>query len=398
MNLYALYGSKKRKMIIQPASRINTVKEYYFSKKLKEIAALRASGKDIINLGIGSPDLPPPPEAIETLIEKAKEDGSHKYQSYVGAPQLREAFAAWYAKHFSVELNPNGEILPLIGSKEGIMHISQTFLEKGDEILVPNPGYPAYRATANLAGATVVDYNLRESDWFPDFEKLEERDLTKVKIMWVNYPNMPTGAPATRALFEQLVAFAKKHQILVCNDNPYSFILNEKQLSLLAVEGAKDVCLELNSLSKSHNMAGWRVGMLAGKAEYLSEILKFKSNMDSGMFLPSQLAAAQALKVGDVWYAGLNEVYKKRREKVFEIMDLLDCEYSREQGGMFVWAKAPKSFKDGFALSDKFLYEADVFLTPGGIFGSQGNDFIRLSLCASVEVFEEAIKRIVKIV
>lgn len=384
-------------MIIQPASRISTVKEYYFSKKLKEIAALRASGKDILNLGIGSPDLPPPPEAIEVLIEKSQQDGAHKYQSYVGAPQLREAFAEWYGRHFSVDLNPNSEILPLIGSKEGIMHISQTFLEAGDEVLVPNPGYPAYRATANLAGATVVEYNLREADWFPDFEELEKRDLTKVKIMWVNYPNMPTGAAATSALFDQLVAFAKKHHILVCNDNPYSFVLHENQMSLLAADGAKDVCLELNSLSKSHNMAGWRVGLLAGKAEYLSEILKFKSNMDSGMFLPVQLAAAKALEMGDVWFAGLNDIYKKRQQKVFEIMDLLGCEYSKDRAGMFVWAKAPSTFKDGYALSDKFLYEADVFLTPGGIFGSQGNGYIRVSLCAGVAVFEEAIKRIKKV-
>ncbi len=384
-------------MIIQPASRISTVKEYYFSKKLKEIAALRASGKDILNLGIGSPDLPPPAEAIEILIEKSQQDGAHKYQSYVGAPQLREAFAKWYGRHFSVELNPNSEILPLIGSKEGIMHISQTFLEAGDEVLVPNPGYPAYRATANLAGATVVEYNLREADWFPDFEELEKRDLTKVKIMWVNYPNMPTGAAATSALFDQLVAFAKKHHILVCNDNPYSFVLHENQMSLLAADGAKDVCLELNSLSKSHNMAGWRVGLLAGKAEYLSEILKFKSNMDSGMFLPVQLAAAKALEMGDVWFAGLNDIYKKRQQKVFEIMDLLGCEYSKDQAGMFVWAKAPSTFKDGYVLSDKFLYEADVFLTPGGIFGSQGNGYIRVSLCAKLEVFEEAIKRIKKV-
>ncbi len=384
-------------MIIKPASRISTVKEYYFSKKLKEIAALRASGKDILNLGIGSPDLPPPPEAIEVLIEKSQQDGAHKYQSYVGAPQLREAFAEWYGRHFSVDLNPNSEILPLIGSKEGIMHISQTFLEAGDEVLVPNPGYPAYRATANLAGATVVEYNLREADWFPDFEELEKRDLTKVKIMWVNYPNMPTGAAATSALFDQLVAFAKKHHILVCNDNPYSFVLHENQMSLLAADGAKDVCLELNSLSKSHNMAGWRVGLLAGKAEYLSEILKFKSNMDSGMFLPVQLAAAKALEMGDIWFAGLNDIYKKRQQKVFEIMDLLGCEYSKDRAGMFVWAKAPSTFKDGYALSDKFLYEADVFLTPGGIFGSQGNGYIRVSLCAGVAVFEEAIKRIKKV-
>ncbi len=384
-------------MIIQPASRISTVKEYYFSKKLKEIAALRASGKDILNLGIGSPDLPPPAEAINVLIEKSQQDGAHKYQSYVGASQLREAFAEWYGRHFSVDLNPNSEILPLIGSKEGIMHISQTFLEAGDEVLVPNPGYPAYRATANLAGATVVEYNLREADWFPDFEGLEKRDLTKVKIMWVNYPNMPTGAAATSALFDQLVAFAKKHHILVCNDNPYSFVLHENQMSLLAADGAKDVCLELNSLSKSHNMAGWRVGLLAGKAEYLSEILKFKSNMDSGMFLPVQLAAAKALEMGDIWFAGLNDIYKKRQQKVFEIMDLLGCEYSKDRAGMFVWAKAPSTFKDGYALSDKFLYEADVFLTPGGIFGSQGNGYIRVSLCAGVAVFEEAIKRIKKV-
>lgn len=381
--------------IIQVASRIQTVKEYYFSKKLKEIARLRQAGQDIINLGIGSPDLPPAQNVIDRLSSEAQNKAHHAYQGYVGIPELRQAFAKWYQQYFHVALDPNTEILPLIGSKEGIMHISMTYLEPGDEVLVPNPGYPAYQATANLSGATTRSYHLEPSKgWLPDLDALAKEDLTKVKIMWVNYPNMPTGANADRTFYTNLVAFAKKHQILICNDNPYAFILNDKPFSLLSIEGAKEVALELNSLSKAHNMAGWRVGMLAGKPEYLNEIMKFKSNMDSGMFRPVQLAAAEALSQAPTWYEGLNQIYGTRREKVYELLDLLDCTFERGQTGMFVWAKIPKQYADGYAMSDKILYNTQVFITPGGIFGTQGNAYIRVSLCAKVEVFEAAMERI----
>jgi aspartate/methionine/tyrosine aminotransferase len=380
---------------IKPASRMGEVKEYYFSIKLKEIAAMREAGKDVLNLGIGSPDLPPPPEAIDVLTEESRFRNNHAYQSYVGLPELRQAFAEWYAKWFDVELDPKNEILPLIGSKEGIMHISMTYLEKGDEVLVPNPGYPAYRSVANFTGANIVEYKLEEElGWQPDLDALAKQDLSKVKIMWVNYPNMPTGGRADRAFFERLIAFAQEHKILICNDNPYAFILNDEQLSILSIPGAKEVALELNSMSKAHNMAGWRVGMLAGKAEYLQNILRFKSNMDSGMFKPLQLAAVKALSEGKEWFDGLNSVYRDRREQVYELLELLGCTIDKKQGGMFVWAKIPNTYKDGFDLSDKVLYNAYVFITPGGIFGSQGEQFVRVSLCSDRDVFKEAIRRI----
>lgn len=381
--------------IIQPASRLGAVKEYYFSVKLKEIAAMRKAGKDVLNLGIGSPDLPPPPDAIELLALHSKERGNHGYQSYIGLPELRNAFSEWYQEWFGVNLDPNSEVLPLIGSKEGIMHISMTYLEKGDAVLVPNPGYPAYRSVANFTGATIMNYELSASNaWLPDLDALAKKDLSKVKIMWVNYPNMPTGTPANEAFFERLIAFAKAHQILICNDNPYAFILNEKPLSILSVDGAKDVALELNSMSKAHNMAGWRVGMLAGKAEYLQTILRFKSNMDSGMYKPLQLAAAKALQSGKGWYTGLNEVYRQRREKVYELLNLLECTFDRNQVGMFVWAKIPSHFETGYVLSDKVLYDHNVFITPGGIFGDQGDGYIRVSLCSDIAIFQEAIRRL----
>lgn len=382
-------------MNIKPANRIGEVKEYYFSKKLKEIAQMNAAGKQVLNLGIGSPDLPPSDLTIQTLIAKSKKGTNHNYQSYVGVPELRKAFADWYKNWFEVSLDPENEVLPLIGSKEGIMHISMTYLEEGDEVLIPNPGYPAYSACANLTGATSVFYDLSaENNWLPDLENIEKRDLTKVKIMWVNYPHMPTGAAATKAIFEQLIAFGKKHQILICNDNPYSFILHKEALSIMSVEGAKDCAIELNSLSKSHNMAGWRVGVMVGNKDYLSTILRFKSNMDSGMFKPVQLAAVKALQSPKSWYDNLNKIYKQRQQKVFEIMDLLNCSYDINQGGMFVWAKIPGRYKDGFELSDNILYTANVFITPGGIFGTAGNHYIRISLCAKIERFEEAIQRI----
>lgn len=380
---------------IQPAQRLNLVQEYYFSTKLKEIAEMKSRGLDVINLGIGSPDLPPSPETIEALSDSALNPKHHAYQSYVGLPALRQAFAGWYQTYFHVELNPANEILPLIGSKEGIMHIAMSYLEPGTIALVPNPGYPTYRAASLLTGAEVQDYELSaENGWLPDLKALAQTDLSRVRLMWVNYPHMPTGAQATPALYEELVAFGKQHNILIVNDNPYSFVLNENYQSILSVPGAKEVALELNSLSKSHNMAGWRMGMLAGGAEHVSNVLRFKSNMDSGMFLPLQEAAIQALANPPSWYADLNAIYRQRQKKVFELLDLLDCTYDPQQTGMFVWAQIPASYADGYALSDEILYKANVFITPGGIFGSQGNGYIRISLCAEVEVFNASILRI----
>ena len=375
--------------------RLEGIGEYYFSSKLREIEELNKAGKGIINLGIGSPDLPPHPDVIKTLQDEASKENVHAYQSYKGSPILREAIAEWYKKYYAVNIAPATEILPLLGSKEGIMHICMTYLNEGDQVLIPNPGYPTYTSAVKLAGGTPLYYELTaENNWAPDFENLEKSDLSKVKLMWVNYPHMPTGQLPSKLLFEKLVAFAKKHQILICHDNPYSFILNETPMSLLSIEGAKEVVIELNSLSKSHNMAGWRVGMLIAAEERINEILRFKSNMDSGMFLPVQLAAAKALSLDKSWYNSVNKIYQARREKVFELLDVLKCVYSKEQVGLFVWANVPSEYKDGYALSDKVLYDANVFITPGGIFGSAGNDYIRVSLCGSVEKFSEAIKRI----
>lgn len=382
-------------MSIQTASRMELVKEYYFSTKLKEIAEMNARGFAVLNLGIGSPDLAPSASTIQALTISAVNPKNHAYQSYVGIPALRQAFANWYQKYFKVELNPANEILPLLGSKEGVMHIAMTYLEAGDEVLLPNPGYPTYRSASLLAGAALVDYYLSESNsWLPDLAELEKRDLSKVKLMWVNYPHMPTGAKATKSFFIELVAFAKKHNILLVNDNPYSFILNSDYLSLLSVDGSKEICLELNSLSKSQNMAGWRVGMLAGGSELIANVLRFKSNMDSGMFLPVQLAAIEALQNDEKWYADLNEIYKTRQQKVFELMTLIECTFDLNQTGMFVWAKIPQKWADSYALSDEILYKANVFITPGGIFGSQGDQYLRISLCAEVSLFQEAIDRI----
>ncbi|MES2797687.1 MAG: aminotransferase class I/II-fold pyridoxal phosphate-dependent enzyme [Bacteroidota bacterium] len=381
--------------MIQPASRMDLVKEYYFSTKLKEIAEMNANGHAVLNLGIGSPDLAPSENTISALTEAASNPKNHAYQSYVGVPALRKAFADWYQKYFKVELNPANEILPLLGSKEGIMHISMAYLEAGDEVLIPNPGYPTYRSASLLAGATLVEYNLAESNgWLPDLEALEATDLSKVKLMWLNYPHMPTGAKATKSFFQKLVVFAKKHNIMLVNDNPYSFILNDDYLSILAIEGANEIALELNSLSKAQNMAGWRVGMMAGSSELIANVLRFKSNMDSGMFLPVQLAAIEALKADESWYRSLNEIYKIRQQKVFEVMDLIGCQYDTQQTGMFVWAKIPEKWTDAYQLSDEILYKAKVFITPGGIFGSQGNRYLRISLCADISLFQESIERI----
>lgn len=385
-------------MIIKTASRLDSINEYYFSKKLKEIAEMNAAGKQVINLGIGSPDLPPSVSTIEKLVETARKDNTHAYQGYIGVPALREAMSDFYRTHYRVKLNPANEIMPLLGSKEGIMHICMTFLEAGDIALIPNPGYPTYRSAVTLSGATCAEYILSEDKhWLPDFEALEAMDLSKVKLMFVNYPHMPTGAQATKATFQAIVDFGKKHNILIINDNPYSFILNDTPLSILEAEGTSAVALELNSLSKSHNMAGWRVGMLCGNAAFLSDILRFKSNMDSGMYLPVQLAAVEALRNDLSWYEDLNKIYRERQQKVFELMNLLGCRFDTQQKGMFVWAKVPPQYADGFELSDYILYGANVFITPGGIFGSAGEGYIRISLCAQVSVFEAAIERINKL-
>ena len=382
-------------MTFSTSKRLEGIGEYYFSQKLREIDELNKAGKAIINLGIGSPDLPPHPDVIKVLQEESAKPNVHAYQSYKGSPVLRNAIKDWYAKWYQVDLNADTEILPLIGSKEGIMHICMTYLNEGDQALIPNPGYPTYSSAVKLAGGQAVSYEMSEDkNWEPDFEALEKTDLTKVKLLWVNYPHMPTGQLPNEALYAKIVAFGLKHQILICHDNPYSFILNEKPVSLLSVPGAKEIVIELNSLSKSSNMAGWRVGMLCAAKERIDEILRFKSNMDSGMFLPLQLAAAKALSLDKDWYDSINKVYTERRKKVFELLDLLNCVYSTDQVGMFVWAKIPNTFKDGYALSDKVLYEANVFITPGGIFGNAGNGYIRVSLCGSVERFEQAIKRV----
>ena len=380
---------------MKTSKRLEGIGEYYFSQKLREIDELNKAGKAIINLGIGSPDLPPHPDVIKVLQEEAGKPTTHAYQNYKGSPILRQAMSDWYRQWYNVELNPVTEILPLIGSKEGIMHICMTYLDKGDEVLVPNPGYPTYRSAVKLAGGKCVEYALKEkNNYEPDFKKLEKKNLKKVKLMFVNYPQMPTGQLPTKELFEKLVAFGRQHHILIIHDNPYSFILNDNPMSLLSIDDAKECVIELNSLSKSHNMAGWRVGMLCGAKERIEEVLRFKSNMDSGMFLPVQLAAAKALSLGKEWQEEVNKVYKERRDKVFELLQLLNCKFSKQQAGLFVWAKIPSSYKDGYALSDEVLYNANVFITPGSIFGDAGDKYIRVSLCASIEKFEEAIRRI----
>lgn len=382
-------------MQIEKSKRLDGIGEYYFSQKLREIEQLNKAGKNIINLGIGSPDLPPHPSVIKVLQDQAGLANTHAYQSYKGVPALRNAIAEWYQTQYYVSLNPDTQILPLLGSKEGIMHICMTYLNEGDQVLIPNPGYPTYTSAVKLAGGTPVYFELTEqNNWEPDFAALELSDLSKVKLMWVNYPQMPTGKKPSVELFEKLIAFGKQHQILICHDNPYSFILNDAPMSLLSVPGAMDTAIELNSLSKSQNMAGWRVGMLCGAEDRINEVLTFKSNMDSGMFLPVQHAAVAALSLGNDWYDSVNEIYAKRREKVFELLGTIQCKYSTNQVGMFVWAKIPEGVKDGYELSDQVLYNSNVFITPGGIFGSAGNQFIRVSLCGSVNKFEEAIQRI----
>ncbi|MDR1556071.1 MAG: aminotransferase class I/II-fold pyridoxal phosphate-dependent enzyme [Tannerellaceae bacterium] len=380
---------------ITPAERVNNVSEYYFSRKLKEIARMNIAGKQIINLGIGSPDLPPPAPAIETLRAHALRADEHGYQPYTGIPELRTAFSAWYKAWYNVETDPDTEIQPLIGSKEGILHISLAFLNPGDGVLLPNPGYPTYSSVSHLTGARLIPYDLKEEQgWYPDFETLEQTDLSGVKLMWVNYPHMPTGANAGMELFERLVAFGRRHGIVVVNDNPYSFILNDRPLSILSVPGAKDICIEMNSLSKSHNMPGWRMAMLASNARFVQWILKVKSNIDSGQFKPMQYAAAEALRAPREWYDEMNRVYRGRRYLAAEIMHTLRCRFDEKQVGMFLWGKIPEEAISSEALADKILYDANVFITPGFIFGSQGERYIRISLCCRNETLQEALNRI----
>lgn len=380
--------------MIEVANRLHTVEEYYFSKKLREVNLLKASGKPIINLGIGSPDLQPPQKVISAITESFADARANQYQSYQGLPELREAMVSFYRDQFDVYLSPTTEVLPLMGSKEGIMHISMAFLNEGDEVLIPNPGYPTYTSVTKLVGAEPVFYDLKEeTNWQPDIEALEKLDLSRVKIMWVNYPHMPTGANATEVTFTKLVAFAKRNNILIVNDNPYSFVLNDSPKSILSTPEARDCCLELNSLSKTFNMAGWRVGMVLGKTDYINSILKVKSNMDSGMFYGIQKGAIEALKCSKIWYVSLNSVYERRRKLIWQLAKALNCTYSTNTTGMFVWAKLPIYVK-AEEFIDLLLKENHVFIAPGTIFGSNGEGYVRFSLCATTEDLEEALARI----
>ncbi|MDR6966342.1 aspartate/methionine/tyrosine aminotransferase [Flavobacterium arsenatis] len=380
--------------MITTARRLDIVQEYYFSHKLRQVRQLMADGKPIINMGIGSPDLAPAKNVIEAIQNAMNDEKAHEYQSYQGLPELRQGIADFYKEQFGVTLDYNLEILPLMGSKEGIMHISMAFLNEDDEVLIPNPGYPTYESVTNLVQAKAIFYDLKaENNWEPDFEALEQQDLSKVKLMWVNYPNMPTGANGTKKLLEKLVAFAEKHQILLINDNPYSFVLNDKPMSILEIDGAKEVALELNSLSKTFNMAGWRVGMVLGKAEFIDAILKVKSNMDSGMFYGIQKGAVEALKLEKEWFDAQNEIYNRRRNLIFELADKLGCEYDKNSVGMFVWAKLPANVTSAEDFIDGILLEKHIFITPGTIFGSNGEGYIRFSLCVKEEKIREAIER-----
>ena len=379
---------------MKAAKRLDTVQEYYFSKKLREVRALSAQGKPIINMGIGSPDLQPPPAVIEAIQQAVLQEGAHKYQSYQGLPAFREAVADFYQKNYQVVVNPENEILPLMGSKEGILHISMAFLNKGDQVLIPNPGYPTYTSVTNLVEAVPVFYDLTsEHNWEPNFKQLEQKDLSNVKLMWVNYPHMPTGAKATEDLFKKLIAFGKKHQLLIINDNPYSFVLNNNPLSILSIDGAKETAIELNSLSKSFNMAGWRVGMLLGATPILEEVLKVKTQMDSGMFYGIQQGAIAALKVSSGWFENMNEIYQKRRKLIWQIAEALDCTFDKNTSGMFVWAKIPAG-KKAENIVDDLLYKHHIFIAPGTIFGSKGEGYIRFSLCVPEEKIKEALDRL----
>ena len=384
-------------MIIQPANRTNSVNEYYFSRKLQEIDEMNRQGEKVINLGIGSPDMAPAADVVDALVHGAQNPDNHAYQSYKGLRDMRMAFADWYRKYYQVELDADHEIQPLTGSKEGILLLSLAFLNKGDKVLVPDPGYPTYSSATLLAEAEVIPFDLKEENgWMPDFDALEKSDLSGVKMMWVNYPNMPTGARANLQLYRKLVDFGLKHRILICNDNPYSFILNEEHLSILSVDRAKECCIELNSLSKAHNMAGWRIGMIAGAADVIANVLKVKSNMDSGMFKPLQLAAVKALAQPASWYITLNKEYQERKKLAGDIFDMLEVSYDKSSGGMFLWGKVSDTWKNGEELSDFILKRARVFITPGFIFGSNGDRYIRISLCAKQPVLREAAGRIKK--
>ena len=384
---------------ICPADRLSGVSEYYFSKKLKEVAQMNAEGKDVISLGIGSPDMPPSEETVATLCREAQNPNGHGYMPYVGVPELRQAFADWYKKWYQVELDAKSEIQPLIGSKEGILHVTLAFVNPGDQVLVPNPGYPTYTSLSRILGAEIVNYDLKEENgWMPDFDALEQMDMSRVKLMWTNYPNMPTGANATPELYEKLVNLARRKGIVIVNDNPYSFILNDKPLSILSIPGAKDCCIEFNSMSKSHNMPGWRIGMLASNAEFVQWILKVKSNIDSGMYRAMQLAAATALQAEQDWYDGNNRNYRNRRKIAGEILDVLGCTYDEKQVGMFLWGKIPDKYTDVEELTERILHQARVFITPGFIFGSNGKRYIRISLCCKDEKLAEALRRIKEII
>ena len=379
---------------MKAAERLIHIKEYYFSRKLKEVRGLALQGKPIINMGIGSPDLRPPQSVVKAIHESLMDEGAHKYQSYQGLPEFRNSVSSFYKAHYNVEIDPNSEVLPLMGSKEGILHISMAFLNKGDQVLIPNPGYPTYTSVTNLVEAVPEYYDLSaENDWQPDFEALEQKDLSKVKIMWVNYPHMPTGAKGSKELFEKLIAFGKKYRILIVNDNPYSFVLNDQPLSLLSVDGALDIAIELNSLSKSFNMAGWRVGMMLGSQRFLQDVLRVKTQMDSGMFYGIQKGAIEALKIDASWFDEMNAIYAKRRELIWQIAHSLDCSYDKDVAGMFVWAKLPEG-QNAETVIDKLLYENDIFIAPGSIFGSNGDGYIRFSLCVSEEKIKEALERV----
>ena len=392
---------------IKPADRLASVSEYYFSKKLKEVAQMNAEGMDVISLGIGSPDMPPSEKTIRTLCEAACNPDGHGYMPYVGIPELRRGFADWYQKWYGVALNPNTEIQPLIGSKEGILHVTLAFVNPGEQVLVPNPGYPTYTSLSKILGAEVVNYNLKEENgWMPDFDELERMDMSRVKLMWTNYPNMPTGANATPELYRKLVDFARRKDIVIVNDNPYSFILNDRPLSILSVPGAKEICIELNSMSKTFNMPGWRIGMVATNSRFLEWILRVKSNMDSGMFRPMQLAAVEALKAPDSWYQRMNEVYRRRRALAARILETLGCDVRDDQVGMFLWGRVNDTLAAqltaagecpngvGEAICNRVLYQSRVFVTPGFIFGSEGRNYIRISLCCNEEMLQEALDRI----
>lgn len=384
---------------IKPANRVGNIQEYYFSRKLKEVARLNSDGCDIISLGIGGPDKAPAESVINVLCENAHKSDSHSYQPFTGLPELRKAYSDFYKEHYGVDLDPNTEIQPLIGSKEAILHLSLTFLNPGDGVLVPDPGYITYSSASKLAEAEIYKYDLTEENhWWPDFDTLERLPLYKIKLMWINYPHMPTGAPASMELFEKIIAFGRRHNIVIVNDNPYSFILNDKPLSILQVPGAKEIALEMNSLSKSHNMAGWRMGMVASNKDFISWFIKVKSNVDSGQFKPMMLAATEALALPDRWYAEINATYAERREIAEKIMTMLGCTFDKSQRGLFLWGRVPESVDNVESFTDRILYDAHVFITPGFIFGDNGKRYIRISLCATPERLNEALKRISEIV